>query len=117
MFGTKYPDHSHPNKTSIMRMLNRFHGGIFENNTHNRSRSVLTVEKVSEIKSKFETNGQTSLRKMSAQVRGSRISVKRPTEMLNLNPHKVNVVQKLLPVDCPKCVAFGCSTSSTVKEK
>ncbi len=56
-----------------MRTVNSFCEGIFENKTRNRLRSVLTAEKVSEIKSKFETKGQTSLRKMSAQVSKSNV--------------------------------------------
>ncbi len=104
-FGTKYPHCSRPNKT-IMRMVNSFRKGIFENKIHNRPRGVLTAEKVREIKSKFETNDQTSLRKMSAQVGVTRISLKCATEMLNLKPYKVNVIQELLPADCPQHVAF-----------
>ncbi len=61
---------------------------------------------VSAVQSKFETNGQTSLQKMSAQVGVSRKSSKRATEVLNLKLYKVNIVQKLLSADCPKCVAF-----------
>ncbi len=34
------------------------------------------------------------------------MSTKRATEMLNLKPYKANVVQELLPADCPKCAAF-----------
>ncbi len=51
-----------------MRMVNSFREGIFKNKIRNHPRRVLTVEKVSEIKSKLETNAQTSLRKMSALV-------------------------------------------------
>ncbi len=60
-FETKFPDVSPPNKTTIMGMVKNFRNGIFEKN-------VLTPEKLSEIKSKFEANGQTSVRKVSYQI-------------------------------------------------
>ncbi len=67
-FETKFLDVSPPNKTTIMRMVKNFCNGIFENRTRNRSKNVLTPEKLSEIKSKFEANGQTSVRKVSSQI-------------------------------------------------
>ncbi len=97
-------DHSRPNKTMIMRMVNSFRKEVFENKTRNRPRSIFTAEKFSEIRSKFKMNGQTSLQKMSAQVGVSRMSVKHAKEMLNLKPYKVHVVQELLPADDFKCV-------------
>ncbi len=65
---TKFPDVLLPNKTTIMRMVKNFLNGIFENRTRNRSKNILTLEKLSEIKSKFEANGQTSVRKVSSQI-------------------------------------------------
>ncbi len=65
-FETKFPDVSHPNKTTIMRMVKNFRNGIFENRTRYHTKNVLTSEKLSEIKSKFEANGQTSVRKVSS---------------------------------------------------
>ncbi len=52
-----------------MGMVKNFRNGIFKNRTRNRNRlkNVLTPEKLSEIKSKFEANGQTSVRKVSSQ--------------------------------------------------
>ncbi len=105
-FETKFPDVPSPNKTTIMRMVKNFRNGIFENRTCNRLKNVLTPEKLSEIKSKFEANGQTSVREVSSQIRVSRMSVHRATRMLKLKPYKVNVAQELLPADSLKRVAF-----------
>ncbi len=53
---------------------------------------------------KFATTPQTSVRKMSAQVKTSYSSTYRATKLLKLYLYTVNVVEELEPSYCPKRV-------------
>lgn len=80
--------------------------GSVRNIPHHRRRNVLTSEKMDNIKSVFENDPSTSIRKVSAALNTSQTSVHRDTRLLKLHPYRVNVVQELLPADYPKRIDF-----------
>jgi transposase len=106
-FRDKFTDASLPNKTSIYRLVKKFRTTFsLENDKGKRTSYVVTPEKISEIRDKITTRKNLSIRKLSRQVKMSRMSVQRSLKRLQLKPYRVMMHQELKLTDCPKREKF-----------
>lgn len=107
-FKLKYADHPAPNKTSIFRLVKKFRTEFTLKDAERKPRpSVLTPENLEKVRTKFQQNRSVSLRKASAQLGLSRMSIQRATKKLNLKPYRVTIHQELKFQDCPKREFFS----------
>ncbi len=90
MFECKLPSVSQPNKALISHLVKKFcKEGTVKNLPHQWRRHIFTPTKMSEIKMKVFMTLQTSIRKVSAEMKTSHLSTQWATKLLKLIPRRV----------------------------
>jgi len=98
-FQQKY-DKDPPAKSTIQDLVKKWRStGSVLNNKKRRSKTVLTLNKLTEINNRLRNSPRKSLRRLSVQSGVSYTSTHRATKQLGLKAYKVSVQQQLLPAD------------------
>ncbi len=103
VFTTEYEDAQVPNKSSISRLVKKFcDTGSVMNIPKNQMRTVLTPEKVEEIRAAFSDTPHSLISKVARQTGTSIKSTHRTTWLLKLYLYRVSLLHGVNPADCPK---------------
>ncbi|XP_076666554.1 uncharacterized protein LOC143368066 [Andrena cerasifolii] len=99
-FREKYPGSPVPNKTTISRLARKFREyGSLTNRKHHRKSTVLTIEKLAEVRQILEEAPHTSLAKLQQRCGFSYGSVRLATQKLHMRPYRCHTVQLLKEPD------------------
>lgn len=71
-----------------------------------QSSIVLTPERLTFIRTAFENNPFISIQRVSTALNMPQTIVDLATKLLKLHLYRVNIVQEILPTDCPKRIKF-----------
>ena len=100
-----------PHRDRVRKLVNRFRetGSVLDRKPQ-RTRHVLTEEKLDEIGQTLERSPRKSLSRLSQKTGVSQFSAWKATKLLKLKPYKITVVQELQPrpsvtevCDCCNC--------------
>ncbi len=106
-FTAKYEDAQVLNKSSISQLVKKFRVmGSVMNAPNNRTRTVLTPEKVKEIGAAFSDTPHSSICKVARRTGTSIKSTHHATRLLKLYPYRISVLHDVNPTDCPKYIEF-----------
>lgn len=106
-FCNKFVGDPVPNKSTIKRLIDNFQTNYtLDPKKKTRRPSVVTPEKLEEIRSKVEARPDTSVRKLALQTSIHRSSAHRALKRLKLRAYRAMLVQELLPLDAQKRLEF-----------
>ncbi len=106
-FTAEYEDAQVPNKSSISQLVKTFcETGSMMNAPKNQTCTVLTPEKVEEIRAAFSNTPHSSIRKVARRTGTSIKSTHHATRQLKLYLYCVSVLHEVDPADCPKRIKF-----------
>lgn len=96
-----------PTKSAIWSMKEKFiNFGSIENKKRNRKTSVLTPEKLKELKESLLRSPVKGIRRRAQELKISKSSCDNGTKILNFHPYRVSVVHELLESDFEKRVEY-----------
>jgi transposase len=106
-FRNSFPDSVVPNKSTIQRLVERFHetGCIGEKRRSGRP-SVLSNGSLEDIRARLLQSPRKSLRKLSQQTGMTCRSAQRATKRLRLHPYRVQVCHELKEIDKEKRMRY-----------
>ena len=107
LFRDRFPDIRAPHKNTVRKLVNRFRetGSVLDRKLQ-RTRHVLTEEKLDEIGQTLERSPRKSLSRLSQKTGVSQFSAWKASKLLKLKPYKITVVQELQPRDTVSRVTF-----------
>jgi hypothetical protein len=106
-FRDTFPDSPVPNKSTISRLVNRFHdtGSVQDRNRSGRP-SVLSDDSLDDIRQTLFRSQRKSLRKLSLQSGLSYGRVHKTTKILKLHPYRVHGMHELKESDKEKRLQY-----------
>ena len=110
LFRDRFPDIRAPHRDTVRKLVNRFRekGSVLDRKPQ-RTRHVLTEEKLDEIGQTLEHSPRKSLSRLSQETGVSQFSAWKATTLLKLKPYKITVVQELQPHDTVSRVCNCCN--------
>ena len=110
LFRDRFPDIRAPHRYTVRKLVNRFRetGSVLDRRPQ-RTRHVLTEEKLDEIGQTLERSPRKSLSRLSQETGVSQFSTLIATTLLKLKPYKIAVVQELQPRDTVSRVCDCCN--------
>ena len=110
LFRDRFPDIRAPHRDTVRELVNRFRetGSVLDREPQ-RTRNVLTEEKLDEIGQTLERSPRKSLCKLSQETGVSQFSAWKATTLLKLKQYKMAVVQELQPRDTVSRVCDCCN--------
>lgn len=107
LFIAKFGEGNVPNKSTIQRLVKNFQTRYtLDSRKKARRSSVLTSEKIDDIRSRISRRPATSVRKLALQSNIHRSSAFRALKKLKLRAYRAMLVQELLPPDPPRRLEF-----------
>jgi hypothetical protein len=74
--------------------------------TRHGKKTVLTDQKLEDIRARLEISPRKSLRRLSQETDVSVGSASKATKLIKFRPHRVRVVHAFKPVDAPQKIRF-----------
>jgi hypothetical protein len=106
-FIRKCPDSSVPTKSCVSKLIKKWRttGPVLDKTRH-RKKTMLTDEKLEDIRARLEISPRKSLRRLSQETDVSVGSASTAVRLIKFRPYKVRFVHELKPVDAPQRIRF-----------